>query len=373
MSRLGWVSLVATALGSVLFVVGFVAAPVHALHAWLVAVLTAYTIACGALLLSLIGYATDAAWIAVVRRPLESIAGTLPIVGLLFVPILLSIGAIYPWAPGGLPLPPHAEELVRHKRAWLNEPAFLGRSIAYLVAPVVLFELFRLWSKHGRVRAPRVASAIAIPLFGLVITFAMFDWLMSLEPTFYSTSFGLIPNAGGFAAALGVLSVIVAVGGGARSVITSEHTHAIGKLMLAAVSVWAYLAFTHYLLIWIADLPIEVRWYLPRTGPWKPVASLLVVLHFAVPFAALLSRALKRRPALLAIVGALLVAMHWVDLWWQTMPAIEPAPSLGLAEVGAVLAIGGATMLVGIVRAARAPSLRASDPLFLRGLRYRSE
>lgn len=346
--------------------------PTRTLYAWLVAHYAAYTTAVGALVLLLLGDATDAVWLPVIRRPVEAIASTLPLLVILFVPILLSLELVYPWASGGLALSHHELELVRAKRAWLDEPFFVVRSAVYLLVPAILAEIVRT---RGAAAARRRLGAVGLPIVILVATFAGFDWVMSLEPAYYSTAFGLIPTTGGFMAALAILVIVIALAHRRGELLDAgpDHVHAIGKLLLTAVCFWAYLAFFQYMLGWIANLPNEARWYLPRTrGGWGWIAFALIALHFALPFVALLSRALKRRAGALAIVSAGLLVMHWLDLFWQSLPAIDPAaPSLHVADVASVIAVSGAALAVADWRASHSPP--RAHPLHERSLRYRSE
>lgn len=374
-----WAGVLVAVVCAVALAVAWPASPVRSAHAWLVAAVFAYTVGCGALALLMIGYATDAVWLVVMRRPIEAVAGTLPLAAAALVPVLLSLDALYPWArvPS---LPAHEAELLRSKQAWLNEPAFVLRSIGYLAVPALLGELLLRGSRRedrpASMRAQRVASALGLPVLGLVTSFAMFDWLMSLEPGFYSTSFGLLPNAGGFLALTGLVAVVIAIGRrGALDAVGPEHTHALGKVMLAALCVWAYLAFTHFLILWIADLPHEARWLLPRTtGGWKRVARALIAFHFALPFAALLSRELKRRAVLLALVGALVFLVHWLELFWLALPALEPAgPTFHVADLASLLGLCSAMLALATLRVAGLSPVPRSDPLLARALRYRSE
>lgn len=369
-------ALVGAALGIVAVAIAWAIDPSRAAYGWLVAFYAAYTTATGALLLLLIGDATDSVWLAVIRRPVEAMIGTLPLLAIMFVPILLSLAYVYPWAPGGLPLTPHQEEILGKTSGWLNSPFFVVRSAIYLLVPTILGELALARGKRGGERAARRRfAAITLPIVILLATFAGFDWIMSLEPGYSSTAFGLIPTTGGFMAALGLVSLVLAAAHrrGALPEAGPEHSHAIGKLLLTAVCFWAYLAFFQYMLGWIANLPMEARWYLPRTrGAWGWIGFALILGHFALPFLALLSRGLKRTDGL-AVVGGVLVFMHWLDLYWLAVPALRTGPTLHLADVGAALAVFGAALALASFRASRASPLPKADPLLERSLRYRSE
>lgn len=375
MTRWTIAAVVIAVLATLAVAVAWTLDPTRALIGGLMAVYTAYTTAIGALLLVLISDATDAVWLPVLRRPAEAIVSILPLLAMLFVPLLLSLGRIYSWAPDGLPLSAHDEELVSRKRAWLNEPFFVMRSAAYLLVPVFVGELVRARSRYAARAKRQRTAAVGLPIVILVATFAGFDWVMSLEPGYYSTAFGLIPTTGGFMAALSLLIIIVAVSQrrGALIDVGPDHIHALGKLLLTSVCFWAYLMFFQFMLGWIANLPFEARWYLPRTtGGWGLIALVLVGFHFVLPFFALLSRSLKRSASALAVVSSGLLFVHWLDVYWLTVPAVRhDAPSFHVSDLASAVAVfcsGYALAMWRTVRASPTPI-----PLFERSLRYRSE
>lgn len=377
-----WGGLVLAVLGAIVVAADWAFEPIRASYGLLIALQFGYTVAGGALLLLMIGYVTDTVWLVVMRRPIEAVVGAMPIVALLFVPVLVSVSGIWSWAAGGLPMTADESEHVMQKLAFLNEPFFLGRSVIYLVVPILLGEPFLHWSRkqdreeRDHSRPMRVLAAVGMPVLVLTMTFAIYDWIMGLEPSFYSTSFGAIPATGGFLALLGILITVIWWGHRRQALQTigPEHTHALGKVMLTAVIFWAYLAFTQYLIIWIGDLPVEARWFLPRTGGgWLPVAYFLIFGHFAVPFFALLFADLKRHAWMLATVGLLVAAAHWVELWWMILPAIRPAgPDFAAADIGAMALILGAIAALGAWRISRVPLVPRFDPLLGRALRYRA-
>lgn len=378
-----WGGLAVAVLGVIVAGIDWAFEPTRAAYGWLIAVCFGYTVAAGALVFLMLGYATDAVWLVVIRRPAEAIVGALPVLAILFIPILVSLDRIYDWVPGGLPLAEHEVEVVRHKTAWLNEPFFVARSVLYLVVPSLLGEPLLHWSKkqdreeRSYARPMRVLSALGLPVLVVLATFAMWDWIMSLAPSFASTSFGAIPSTGGFLALLGILAMLIfwAHRRGALPEVGREHTHALGMVMLAAVCFWAYLAFTQWLIVWIGDLPNEVRWYIPRTrGGWEPVAYTLMIGHFGVPFFALLFRDLKRHAWMLATVGLLVASMHWIALWWDVLPALRPAgPDFAAADIGSMLAVLGALSALAAFRITGVALVPRYDPLLERGLRYKAQ
>lgn len=379
MSAARWGGLAAAVLGAIVVGVDWALEPVRASYGLLTGLAFGYTLVAGALLLLMIGYTTNAVWLVPMRRPVEAVVGAMPIVALLFLPVLLDVSQVWRWAPGGRPLAPHEWEHVRNKAAWLDEPFFLARSALYLVVPVLLGEPLLRWSrqqdrrKADLSRQMRVLSALGLPLLVLTATFAMYDWIMSLEPSFFSTSFGAIPSTSGFLAWVGALAIVIALGQGrGLAAVGAEHTHALGKVMLTAVVFWAYLAFTQYLIIWLGNLPVEVRWYLSRTrSGWEVVAYALIALHFAIPFFLLLFTATKRHPWVFAALGALVLFAHWLELWWCIVPALRPeGPELAAADLGAVALVLGAIASLAAWRLSGVPLVPSHDPLLSRGLRY---
>jgi hypothetical protein len=308
-------------------------------HSWLVGALFVLSIALGALFFVLVHHATQAGWSVVVRRVAENVMATLPLLALLFLPLLLARHDLFHWT--------HAEAvkqdpLLLHKKPYLNESFFLIRTLVYFV---IWSSLASWFSRQSRLqdatgdreitRRMRRASPPALLLFALTVTFFAFDWLMSLDPHWYSTIFGVYFFAG---SAMAFFAVLALVGIAARragllvDVLSAEHQHDIGKLLLTFVVFWAYMAFSQYMLIWYANLPEETGFFALRSvGSWRIAGAGLALGHFVVPFFFLLPRAVKRSAKALAAVSVWLLAMHLLDLYWLVMPNLHPAgmaPSL---------------------------------------------
>src|SRR6185436_2467689 len=185
-----------------------------------------------------------------------------------------------------------------------------------------------------------------IIVLALTQTFASFDWIMSLTPHWYSTIFGVYFFAGSFVGFIALLSVVAVAMRRARlldTIISTEHLHDVGKLLFAFTAFWAYIAFSQFFLMWYGNLPEETFWYKARIeGSWMPVSLLLMAGHFLAPFFYLMGRAVKRNGVTLALGGAWVLVMHFVDLYWQVMPTLHPEgfrPSI--LDVAAFLAVGG--------------------------------
>jgi hypothetical protein len=379
MKRATSYSVAATILGSLLWSVGLFVDPKQALFSYLTAWLFALSVAAGALLWVQITHTVGAGWMVVLRRRAEDVLAAFPVIAVLFIPVLLGLSTLYPWATPESEWDERLREALLTKRGWLSPSFFALRAVLYLGALVWIAELLRRYSRKqdtapsleltNKLRSVAVGS---LPPVAFVLTFLAFDWLMSLDPTWSSTVFGVYLFAGGFGGAVGLLC-FVAFGPlhcrieGA----TPEHSHALGRILLTFVIFWMYIAFAQFLLIWIADLPNEVGWIKVRTtGSWGAFAVVLASLHFILPFFILLSRELKRRPPLLAWMGAWLLFSHLLDMHWLVLPAFRAQFHPHWLDLAALLAVVGSSTLVVLLRSRREPEMPLHDPGLATGLEY---
>jgi hypothetical protein len=372
-------SLVATGFGAVLLSVGTFVAPKQALFSYLAAWVFAISICVGALLWVQIAHTLGAGWMIVLRRRAEDVLGAMPLLAALLVPILLGLSTLYPWAKPETEWSDALREAVAAKHGWLSAPFFGARAVLYLGVWTLVGEPLRRYSRaQDRSPSPALAAKLrtlavgSLPPVAFLLTFAAFDWLMSLDPTWSSTVFGLYLFAGGFCGAVGLLCFIAFGPLPSRvEVATPEHSHALGRVLLTFVIFWTYIAFSHFLLVWIADLPNEVGWVkLRTTGSWGTIAVFIAAVHFVIPFFLLLSRGLKRRPRALAWMGLWLFAAHYLDMYWVVLPNAEPAFRPHWLDLAALLFVSGASTLVVLVRASRGPEVPIHDPGLAAGLRY---
>jgi hypothetical protein len=263
----------------------------------------------------------------VIRRVLESAMRTLPWLAAGFLPIALGVRALYVWAS---PAQAAAEGL-DFRTEYLNIPFFVARAVFYFAVWLVMARLLDRWSLEqdrgaalGWLKRLRRLSGPGLVIYSVTITFAAFDWLMSLNPEWFSTIFGLLIIAGQALSAVAfaiLVAALLSTRAPMASVFRPRHFHDLGKLMLAFVMVWAYLSFSQLLIIWSGNLPQEIPFYLPRLwSSWRWIGVLLIVLHFALPFALLLSRDLKRRAWWLAALAGLVIVMRVTDLFWLVAP-----------------------------------------------------
>ena len=335
--------------GSLALGFGDAAARAQLWHSWLVGSLFVLSVALGGLFFVLLHHATQAGWSVVVRRIAENAMAALPLLALLFVPLLLSLGDLFPWSHAEAAA---AEPLLVHKRPYLNVPFFVLRTVLYFAVWSALALWFgrqsRLQDRTGDqeiTRRMRRASAPGLVLFAITVTFASFDWLMSLDPHWYSTIFGVYFFSGTMVAIFAFMSLAVIAqqrAGLLVDVVSPEHLHDIAKLLFAFVVFWAYIGFSQFFLIWYGNIPEETVFFARRlAGSWREVSVLLAAGHFVAPFFFLLPRTIKRNTLALALASCWLLLMHFVDLHWLVMPNLHPAglhPSLldGTALIGSI-------------------------------------
>jgi len=298
--------------------------------AYLVAFAYVLSLALGSLYFVILHHLTNAGWSVVVRRIAEAFAGTLPFMAILALPLLAGIRELYPWANGT------AGHLAHGKAVYLSLPFFVVRWVVYLGIWALLARSFVGRSiEQDATGEPSLsvrmkkASAPAMIAFAATLTFAAFDMLMSLDPGWTSTIFGVYYFAGcavAVYALLPVLAFLLQRAGFLRGSVTVEHYHDLGKLLFGFVVFWAYIAFSQLMLQWYANIPEETHWFVARENHgWGWVGLVLIFGNFLLPFLVLLSRSPKRRPAVLAAAAGWLLVMHLVDLYWLVMPAGSPA------------------------------------------------
>jgi hypothetical protein len=351
--------------------------------------LTAFTfwggIALASLILLMCFHAVHARWMTVLRRALEVMAVTCVLFIVLFVPIAaLGLDSLYEWVNyAARDLPKETIRLLKWKQPYLNVPFFLIRTAFYLLLATFLSQRLFSWStrqdESGEValtQRQRSLGAGGLPFIALAISFAAFDWLMSLYPTWFSTIFGVYYFAGSFVSSLSLLAIVTDAGRSKNlwgAFMSIEHTHSIGKLMLAFVCFWTYVAFSQLLLIWIAGLPEEIPFYVTRfRHEWAWVGIFLIFGNFFIPFGALLSRSLKRDPRKLAAVAIWLLLVHYVDIYWLVMPTLHPEGfTFRWTSAAAFLGVGLTAIAFAIWRLRGKLAVPVKDPYLGESLRYR--
>ncbi|HEY1603111.1 MAG TPA: hypothetical protein VGG64_26140 [Pirellulales bacterium] len=322
-------------------------------HAYLTAYLFWLNISLGLTGLLMLLHVTGGAWGTTIRGVLEAGVRTLPLVGVLFVPIAFGLPSLYSWARPELVA--HSDMLAA-KQLYLNPDFFCGRAIVYFLAWILVGWLLNRWSRAQQqtpseriTRRLQRLSAVGLLVFGLTITFAAIDWGMSLEPDWYSTIYGLLFISSEFVTGMAfaiLISAWLARMASLSDVITSDRLQDLASLLLSFLIIWAYMSFSQLIVIYAGDLPEEISWYRRRiSGGWQWIAIAQGVFDFAVPFLALLFRDVKRNPRPLAYVAVTVFGMQLLNDVWLVEPAFGPVRGIDLGLVAAaVVGLGGVWM-----------------------------
>ncbi len=354
-------ALVAGALGVAACGFGLFTQPQQFFRSYLVAFLFWVGIAVGALGVSMIHHLAGGRWGMVILRILEAATRTLPVLALLFLPLVFGLPQLYPWAR---PDEVATDALLQHKSAYLNAPFFLGRAVVYFVVWSLFAHLLSKWSRaidegggHEAIsKKLRGLSGGGLVVMALTITLAAVDWAMSLSPHWFSTVYGILFIVGQCLAALAFVVVLMAGFADQKpfaGLVRREQIHDLGKLLLAFVMLWAYINLSQFLITWSGNLPEEIPWYLKRLqGGWQWLGLALVLFHFVLPFLLLLSRDLKRTAGLLGTVAGVILVFRLVDLFWLVAPETAGGHggqtagfSVHWLDLGALLAVGGLWLL----------------------------
>lgn len=345
--------------------------------------LTAYffwlALALGCLSILMLHNLAGGYWGAVLRRPLEAAATTLPLLALLFIPLIVGMSALYPWvhgefggaelaASGATPLD------LTFKQAYLSAPFFIGRAAAYFVIWIGLALLLVRWSRQRDANPSpaltarmRNTSAVGLVLMTLTVTFAGIDWLMSLDPAWTSSIWGLIVVTGALVAGFAFAVLVVALR--ANRPPFAEFTspalfNSFGSLLLAFLMLWGYMSISQVILFYAGNLPEETIWYVQRTaGGWVLTALAIALLGFVIPFSLLILRPAKRNPRLLAAVCALLLVMKFINWYWLVQPTFDDNTLIAGALTAVLgVVIGAVWLLVFRWQYGKAPEISVVEP-----------
>ncbi|MBU8897289.1 hypothetical protein DRW03_17185 [Corallococcus sp. H22C18031201] len=372
----GVVGLVATGVGALLDVR-------EALYGYLFGFIYWLGLCLGTLLLLASFHASNARWPVVLRRTLEVTGATVPVFLVLFVPVGLGMARLYPWVTPSPELGEHALQVLAHREPYNTVPRFLLRAVGYFLAWGLVGHFLLRWSvrqdTEGSTRwtawQRRLGSG-ALPVIGLAFSFMTLDWLMALDATWQSTVYGIYVYSG---ATVGALALVVVAGVATRDtqhfgrLLTPGHYQRLGTLLFAFICFWAYIAYSQYMLIWVASLPEEVTWYLVRMhGGWGAVSWALILGHFVLPFAVLLSRELKQRPRALAGVALWMLLLHAVDTAWLVLPALSPSRAhLPWTALTAWVGVGGCAVAFAVWRSRGMYPVPVGDPFLVHSLQVR--
>ncbi len=369
--RVGQIALILGIIGLAFTVAAYFVDRTQFNFSYLTAFVFWLSIGLGGLFFTMLHYLVGAKWSVVVRRLGENIMICIPIMAIFAIPVLFGIKDLFHWSH---PEVVAHDPLLQGKAPFLNTPFFVIRAVIYFAVWIFLARyLFRLSLTQdsspdvGLFKKMRVASAPGMILFAFTLTFASFDWLMSLDAHWYSTIFGVYFFSGAFLAMLAFLMLFVIYFDGTgvmRGTITKEHWHDVGKLMFAFIIFWGYMAFSQYLLIWYGNIPEETVWFLDRwQNGWQYVSLLIVFGLFTIPFFVLFPFGTKRNRPIMLVMSIWILLMHWVDLYWVIMPNLHhDAVKFSWIDVAPMMGIGGIFVWYFWKRVRALPLLPINDP-----------
>ena len=380
-SSISKIGMVLLGIGLVLGVAAFFVDHSRAVFNYLIAFTFMISIGVGALFLIALEYIVGADWSVPIRRVVEFFAAIIPLLALLVIPLLLNIGELFHWS--------HQEavaedEILQAKAPYLNVTFFIIR-VFVLIGLWSLFYFFfiRNSKKQDTTKDQKLTtinirlSAIFIPIFAFTITISAIDWLMSIEPHWFSTIIGVYFFAGTVIAALAAVTlatVLLKENGYLHPAMTNDHLYSLGALMFAFVNFWGYIAFSQYMLIWYADLPEETFWFMQKwEGSWAIFSIGLIIIKFLVPYIVLVSQPSKMDPKKLKFISVWLLFAHFFDLFWFVMPEMEELSggySFSWIDLVFPIAVVGLIILVFNMKVKKENLIPIGDPKLQRGLDF---
>lgn len=377
-SALSFLLALLAVVGLGLSIVGAFVNPHQFSFSWLFGFAVYFTILAGCFFWIIVHHVVDAEWSVVVRRQLENLALLLSVMALFFIPIVIFRHHLYEW----MNIPVGHDPILDSKRAYLNWNFFIFRAVFYFVFFIGATLLFRRFSiaqdrdgNPGYTLKMRRLGFIALPLFGLSITFGAYDWLLGLDYKWFSTMWGVYIFAGAAGSSMSLLVLVITglrKAGYLRDVINEEHYHTMGKWMFAFCVFWAYIGFSQYMLIWYANMPEETEYFIRRnTESWNALSLFLVVGRFFVPFALLLIQGLKKQPGRLCIIAGWLVFMQMVDIYIVILPALHGhGIMVSIWDFMPLLGMGASLGFVYLWILRRSSSFPNRDPRLLESLHF---
>lgn len=369
LSRARTVALVVGVVGLAACALGYAADHHQFARSYLLGFLFWVSVALGTLALLMISHLSGGAWGVVARRVFEASSRTLPLLAVLFVPIALSLRELYLWAD---PAAVAEDPILQHKSPYLNVGFFLVRAMLYFVIWSGMAWLMSAWSQRqdrGEDTALKMQrlSGGGLLVYAITVFFMSVDWVMSLDPHWFSTIYGMLLMVGqGLSALAFTIAIVVRLSREAPldRVAGDNHLHDLGKLTLTFVMLWAYLTFSQFLIVWSADLPEEIPWYLTRMqGGWAWLAVLLIFGHFFLPFFILLNRDIKRNGRLMLVVAVVILVIRLADFIWLIGPPHgHEELSVHWMDLAASIGIGGAFLAYFFWQLSSQPLLPVGEP-----------
>ncbi|MFA5804251.1 MAG: quinol:cytochrome C oxidoreductase [Melioribacteraceae bacterium] len=364
--------------GLIIVILGYVINPERSAYNNIIGLTFLISIAVGSLFFVAIEFLSGAVWSTPFRRVGEFLSSTVWVLPLLFIPLLLNVNTIFHWTH-----PASADKTLIDKAPYLNVSFFVGRVIGFwLIWLLFYYLIIKNSRKQDQTKDQYLTkkniklSAIFMPLFAFTISFAAIDWLMSIEPHWFSTIFGVYYFSGTILAALAVGAIFIVLLNERGFFVKGIHTdsyYSLGALIFAFTNFWAYIAFSQFLLIWYANLPEETFWFLARwEGNWKFFSVGLIIVHFLVPYVGLLSQPSKMNPKRLIFMSGWILFAHYYDLYWLVMPNFfKKGIPFSWIELGFPLLITGLIILVFYYQAKKNNLVPIGDPKLKRGIDFR--
>ena len=366
-------ALFVTIVALVACVVGWITSPRQFFISYAFAFLFWFGLSLGSLGWTMIHHLTGGRWGYTTRRFFEAAISSLPLLALLFIPVILGMRALYPWVDATAL---STDEILRHKHVYLNAPAFVARAFVLFAIWIVMARLLTQWSAEQDAttnpeptRKLRKLSGPGLVIYPLTMTFAAVDWVMSMERDWFSTIFPILICIGQMLSALALAILLLAVERRRMplaQIASSETFHHLGNLLLTFTMLWAYLAFAQFLVVWSGDLPHEISWYLHRISDgWKAVVVLIFLFDFLVPFFLLLSRNSKRRVGILTAIAAMILVAHVGEAWWLIAPSFyRSGIHISWLDLAAFLGVGGVWFTFFVRQLERRSLVPMNDPRF---------
>ncbi len=365
-------------IGVALCLVGYFNNYEQFIHSYLVAFVFWMTIVLGALFFTLMHHLTGAVWSVVLRNVVDAIIATIPLMAVLWIPLGFGLHDTYHWSHESAVANDH---LLQLKAPYLNTTFFVIRTVGYFLIWTFLSRKLLSISRSAGTQADldkmRRVSAWGTILFALTFSFAMFDWLMSLEPHWFSTIYGVYLFGGSYLSALAFMTVVLVYLNKKnilKKEVTDEHYQDLGKLIFAFTIFWAYIAGSQYFLIWFGNIPEETIWYLYRwEGSWKIVSLVLMVGGFVVPFIVLMTRQGKRNIAILSTIAVWVIVFHWLDIYWNVIPTFYKGNAhFSWMDITTLMAIGGLFMGLFWSSLSKHPLIPVDDPRIKQSIAFKN-
>ena len=343
-------------------------------YLWIYMFLTSVGI--GGLALTALEYLVGATWSVPFRRVSEFLAGIIPLLVILVVPLIFTMGDLFHWLH-----PDPNDEILAAKKPYLNMNFFLIRVVFSIAVWFIFYFFFTRNSKKqdttkdsSLTRTNIKLSVAFAPLFFITLTMAAIDWMMSLEPHWYSTIYGVYFFAGTIVCTLAIvtfISIHLKENGYLDKRVQNDHFYSLGTLLFGFNIFWAYIAFSQFVLVWYADIPEETVWYMQRWHHgWQYVSIGLLFVHFIIPFLILLPRSIKVNLKVLKVMSVWMVFAHMLDLYWLIMPTFSPSPVFGWQELGILFFAPGLIMIVFGMKANKENLTPVGDPKLEAGLNF---